>query len=244
LAFLAFATAGFAQDRTGAEEVVNDALITLRAHGHVFFQLKGSETLNGQTFLFSYNVSFQVNVDSSGTVTGAYIDVEAYRDGIFNHRLCGDGVTLWKYLPARRAYQPVRYGVENGPQPAGYLDSLIRKFDSVSDQYETRIATLLRQTYASTGTNYESWFPGVQPVSAGSSVVYLGGNPPSQGLTFTLTTDVNGNIGLGAVDLFDKGLNSPVPRPYTWHMSVTKDLSYLPGTFVFRPPAGSLPIKG
>lgn len=223
--------------------MLNDAFITLRAHSKVFFQLKGTEMVGSKTTYITYNVSFQLAPNPDGSLMAAQLDVEAYRDDNFDHRICADGVTLWDYQPNSKTYRPLRYGVESGQQAPEYVDSLLRKFDSVADVYETRIANLLRQVYGGGQSNYESWVPSVAPTLVGGNLLYIEGTPIYRSAVFSLGSDLNGNLGLVSLDYYEDAKPGVSLKRRTWHLTVSKDLDFYPNTFKFAPPIGTRPIS-
>jgi hypothetical protein len=242
------AALGLGQKRSEVEEALNDSFVSTRTHDSLFVHLTGLERTGKRLTYLTYNLSFLIRRDVAGGIAGAYLDVEAYKNGIFDHRLCGDGVTLWKYLYTQASYQPVRYGIENGPPPAGYLDSLLREFGSMADPYETRLATMLRQVYASAGSNYESWMPAVQPSFAAGIWTYAA-KPPGETILFTLALDTQpdptGKLAfpLGSITYTNSIPVGSTTREFSWRAILTLDLTYKPNTFLFVPPRGARAIK-
>ncbi|MHB8636246.1 MAG: hypothetical protein ACYC96_07215 [Fimbriimonadaceae bacterium] len=222
--------------------LIQNAMQALSTNPSIYLQLTGTDDVAGLRTGYTYSTYIQVS-QIGGRVYDQVNCTEYAGSGIYAKpimSLIGDGVTLWRYDYVNNTYSAVNYGTYSGNQPADYTGALFRYLTSMSQEYMSYPIMLLRQIYSVDGARYQSWLPGVTPLTdSAGNVIYSVGVPPRRTITFTMGTGALTDVAFDDVTTL-RG----VQKNTDWAIHIIGGLTINSSLFSFTPPKGARPIAG
>jgi|GEM_PF-5899549 len=201
-----------------------------------FIRLRGATTVGSRVTPFEYDCYFDQTISASGNLQ-LLVRIDDFQNNIFVNQLVADGKDLWKYDFTNRHYMVQDYTRNQATPP---VDTLFQKMSGLSDQYSDMVVLLLRQSFASSGSDYHNWLGGTQATGSADDIIYQALN---QSLEFILVgTDPDIYLSSVTSQKSDRLNNYNIYTTWTLDLP-TPNFTIDPTLFRFKIPVGSIPIS-
>ncbi len=259
---------GFSQALTAAESEVDQAFKLLRGESDVLLRLAGNEYVGSTTTAFASD--FFWSRPALSIAQDMKMELLEGRNGLWTHRVVGDGRHVWGIDLSKNTYSTARYGAYTATKPADYEQNGLQSLNVYATGQSSLVARLAREVWGGFDALYRSWIPASSNRSetsvqgAGSTFsdpvvttrqyvssdtkkfhVYwtTKAGTPVRSIAFELN-EISGNWRLGAIYYSDLARFGATTKLTDWRTDVYTTPLPTAGTFTYTPPAGARAVAG